>query len=121
MKNKHLLIVVLTLVVSSLSAAVNPNIEAQEVKTITVKGTFDGYDEEDGYSFLIENKEEETEDYTFFESSSPEVLKTADLKSEKLIGKKFEITYQVSEYEIEDEYGNTETYEKFTIVKLKQL
>lgn len=121
MKNKHFLVVALALVISSVSAAVNPNIEIQEVNTITVKGTFDGYDEEDGFAFLIENKEDETEDYTFFEAALPEALKTADLKSDKLIGKKFEITYQVSEYEVEDEYGNTETYEKFTIVKLKQL
>lgn len=121
MKNKHFLVVVLALVVSSVNALVNPKTETQEVKTVTVKGTFDGYDEEDGYAFLIDNPEEETEDYTFFEAASPEALKTADIKSENLIGKKFEITYQVTEYEIEDENGITETYEKFTIVKLKQL
>ena len=96
-------------------------IKNQDKKTVTITGVFDGYDEEDGYSFLIKNKEDGSENYIFIEAITDEVLKAINLKSASFVGKTFEITYQVTEYEEEDEDGNIETYEKFTIVKLKKL
>jgi uncharacterized protein YciI len=34
---------------------------------------------------------------------------------------RFEITYEIEEFEEEDEYGYTEVYEKYTITKIKKM
>lgn len=121
MKNKHFLVFVFSIVVFSANALLSSKTQLQDKKTVTVKGIFDGYDADDGYAFLVKDNEDESEEYIYIEAITDEALKVVNLKSANLIGKTFEITYEVSEYDEEDEDGNVETYEKYTIVKVKQL
>jgi hypothetical protein len=121
MKTKHFLVFICSIIVLSANALIKNTTELQDKKTVTVKGTFDGYDSDDGYVFLIKDTEDDSDEYIYFEAITSEALQTVNLQSESFIGKNFEIIYEVTKFEEEDEYGNTETYEKFTIVKLKQL
>lgn len=121
MKNKHLLVFIFSIIVFSANALLEKKVRIQDNKIITVVGVFDGYDEEDGYAFLIKDQEDDSEEYIFFTAISSEALKAVNLKSETMIGKSFEITYEVIEFEEEDEEGYVETHEKFTIIKVKQL
>lgn len=121
MKNKHLLVFVFSILVFSANVLLENIVKIQDKEVITIIGTFDGYDEEDGYAFLIKDEEDDSEEYMFFTEISAEVLKAFNLKSESMSGKTFQITYEVSEFEEEDEDGYSETYEKYKIIKLKKL
>lgn len=83
-------------------------------------GVFDGYDEEDGYAFIIAD-EEGYESMMYFQSITPEASKSTNLKSDKLIGKRFRITYETSEETTEDDDGMEDTYEMYTITKIEKL
>ncbi|MAB47506.1 MAG: hypothetical protein CMC05_02635 [Flavobacteriaceae bacterium] len=94
----------------------------KEQDTETIMATFDGYDEEDGYAFLVQGEDDEDdEDIMYFYEVTEEVLKTVNLKSDDMIGERFQITYKIETYEEEDEYGYKETYEKYTIVKIVKM
>ena len=77
----------------------------------------DGYDEEDGYSFILKSDSELGESIQYFNAVSPDLVKTFKLKNEETIGKTFEITYTLKIME-EEEDGETFEYEYLTIVKL---
>lgn len=121
MKNKQVLVFIFSIVVFSANALLEKKVKIQDKQVITIVGTFDAYDEEDGYAFLIKDDEDDSEEYMFFTEISAEALKAYNLKSEDMSGKTFEITYEVSEYEEEDEEGYIETYETHKIIKLKKL
>jgi hypothetical protein len=121
MKNKHLLVFIFSIIVFSANALLEKKVKIQDKKIVTVVGVFDGYDEEDGYAFLIKDEVDDSEEYIFFTDISQEAFKAVNLRSKELIGKSFEITYEISEFEEEEEDGNVETYEKFTIIKIKKL
>ncbi|GAB4160130.1 MAG: hypothetical protein Tsb0033_15660 [Winogradskyella sp.] len=106
--------------VFGLNANSENQILSQEKKTVTTVAIFDGYDEDEGYAFLVKG-EDEYDDVMYFSDVTPEVLKTVNLKSEDKIGERFEITYEIEEFEEEDEYGYTEVYEKYTIIKIKKI
>ena len=94
--------------------------KAQE--TVTIDATFDGYDEEDGYAFLVKGEDdEEDEDIIYFYEVTDEVLASVNLKSDEIIGERFQITYKIETFEEEDEYGYKETYEKYIIIKIKRM
>lgn len=120
MKRKFLVVLTLVMTTLNVNAAIPKNTTNQDPETVTVKGIFDGYDYEDGYAFVIKD-EDGDEEYMFFEAITDSALKTADLMSAKLLGKRFEITYEITEYNEEDEDGNIETFQQYTIVKLKKL
>lgn len=90
-------------------------INNQIVQKATIEGVFDGYDEEDGYSFLVIDKETESENVMYFNDVTEDVLKEFNLQSTNFLGKKFEITYEIEEMEDEED---GEIYEKFIIIKL---
>lgn len=121
MKNKQLILAFIISVITLNVHALAVKAEIQDPTTLTVKAIFEGYDEEDGYVFLVKGEEDEDDDTIYFTEITVEALKQANLKSKDLIGKKFEVTYAVEEYEVEDEEGYVEVYEKYTITKLKQL
>ncbi|APY08018.1 hypothetical protein BWZ20_06760 [Winogradskyella sp. J14-2] len=122
MKNKQFLVFIFLIVVFNVNAIkANKNI-SQEQDTETIVAVFDGYNEEDGYAFLVSGEDdEEDEDIMYFYEVTEEALKVANLKSDDLIGKRFQITYKIETYEEEDEYGYKETYEKYTIIKIKKM
>ena len=79
----------------------------QEV--ITTVAIYDGF-EHDMYSFSISGEDDEYELVIPFNDVSDEILKNFDLKSDKHVGQKFEISYEVSityDEELDDE---EETY-----------
>ncbi|WP_340155123.1 hypothetical protein [uncultured Winogradskyella sp.] len=124
MKNRQLtLAFIFSIVVFSANALLEKTIKTQEKKTVTTTATFDGYDAEDGYSFIIREDEddEESEITMFFTEISEEALKAVNLKSEDMIGKRFQITYEITEYEEEDENGYVETFESFKILEVKKM
>ena len=86
----------------------------------TVVGTFDGYDEEDGYTFVITD-ENGDEGMMYFQNITPEALKQFNLRSDSLIGERFSISYQILEQVTEDDDGVEYTYEVFTITGLEKL
>jgi hypothetical protein len=117
MKTKQLLTVILFAVTLSVNALIEFDNNSQNIETYTVIGTYDGYDEEDGYSFIVTDEYRE-EKVMYFTEITDEALKVVNLKSKDMLGKQFEITYEIEEFEEVDEDGNTETYEKHKIVKL---
>lgn len=81
----------------------------QQEDTITIKATFDGF-EEGVYYFTDE------EDNSFsFETISKETLEKYNLLKEEFIGESFEVTYKIETKT--DEYDDE--YEAYAIVKLK--
>ncbi|MCA0132548.1 hypothetical protein [Winogradskyella alexanderae] len=114
MKTIHIILALFSLLPSNKSDILNP----QDIQKEVIEGIFDGYDEEDGYSFLVIDKESETESVMYFSEVLEAVLKEFDLKSTNLVGKKFEITYEIEELEELDDEEYGESYEKYTIVKL---
>ena len=121
MKNKQvILVLIFSIIVLNANAVLGSKHNNQDVITATVKGAYDGYDEDDGYAFLVPDEEGDDETMYFAEIAE-DVLKAINLKSENMIGKRFEITYEITEYEEEDENGFTEIYEVYKIVKLKKL
>jgi len=121
MKNKHVLVFICSIVVFSANALLQKSEKFQDKNIIVAVGVFDGYDAEDGYSFLIRDANNDDEETIYFTEMTPEALKTINLKSNDLIGKRFEVTYEVTEYEEEDDEGNSETFERYTIIKIKKL
>lgn len=124
MKNKQVVLTfIFSIIVFSANAILENTYKTQDVVTATVKGVFDGYDEDDGYAFLVmgDDDEDGDEDTMYFSEISAEALKSVNLKSDEMIGKRFEITYEITEYEEEDENGYTEIYEVYKIVKLKKI
>lgn len=122
MKNKHLLVFVFSIMVFSVNAIIKNKKIVKEQDTKTITATFDGYEEEDGYAFLVAGEDnEEDEDIMYFYNITPEALKVANLKSEDMIGKRFQLTYTIETFDEEDEYGYTETYEKYTIIMIKKM
>lgn len=81
----------------------------KQEETITIKATFDGFEE--GIYYFTD--EEDTSLY--FETINEESIEKYNLLEEKFIGESFEITYKI-ETKI-DEYD--EEYEALSIVKLK--
>lgn len=124
MKTKQFISVfVLSIVVFSANALLGNKEKLQDKDIVTVVGVFDGYDADDGYSFLIksDDDEEDGEETIYFSEISDAALKSVNLQSDEFIGKKFEITYEVTEFEEEDEDGYVETFEKLKIIKIKKL
>jgi hypothetical protein len=122
MKSRQFIVLVFLVMAFSVNAIIDTNKNNQEQETVTIKATFDGYDEEDGYAFLIVGEDdEEDEDIMYFYNVTAEVLKAVNLKSDDMIGKRFQITYKIETYEEEDEYGYKETYEKYTIIKITKM
>lgn len=122
MNTKNIAVFVLMVMVLSANAFSIINRNNQDNNTLTVVGTFDGYDEDEGYMFIIEvDDEEDGEETIYFTEISNEALKAVNLKSDEMIGKRFEITYEVTEFEVEDENGYVETFEKLKITQIKKL
>lgn len=87
--------------------------------TETFEGVFDGK-EDYGYNFIGIN--EEDEEYTMtFQDIDESLLKTFDLKSEKLIGSKFMVTYTIKSETLKDEDGYEDEIETYTIRALNKL
>lgn len=95
------------------------NITVAQENSQTITGTFEGY-EGDAYSFAFID-EYGDEDSMFFSKIKPEVLKSFDLKSSKLIGKKFQVTYAIEIISETDEDGDTYETEEKTITGIKAL
>lgn len=103
------------------------NIVAQEAKIVdedveNIVGIFDGYIEElNTYDFIVEYELDVNileESYNFV-MKNKELETKYDLKTEKLLGKSFEISYTVHvETELNDE-GIEDFYEIYTIIDLK--
>jgi len=122
MKKKHFLVLVFSIMMFSVNAIIESNKVKQEQDTETIVAIFDGYDEEDGYAFLVAGEDdEEDEDIMYFYDVTPDALKAVNLKSDDMIGERFQITYKIETYEEEDEYGYKETYEKYTIIKIAKI
>jgi len=81
----------------------------QQEEKLTIKATFDGF-EEGIYYFT----DEEDESF-YFETISKEALAKYNLLKEEFIGESFEVTYKIDTKK--DEYN--EEYESYVIVKLK--
>lgn len=122
MKTKQFISVfVLTIVMFSANAVSDIKQNSQEKETVNAVVTFDGYDADYGYSFLIKDEEEDNEEVIYFSEVTEAVLAQVNLKLDTFIGKRFEITYEITEYDEEDENGYVETFETYTIVKIKAL
>ena len=124
MKNKQFILVfICSIVVFSANALLEKKTNTQDKRKVTATATFDGYDAEDGYAFIIQEDEDdaESEITMFFTEISEAALKAVNLKSDEMIGKRFQITYEVTEYEEEDDNGYVETFESFKIIEIKKL
>ena len=101
MNAKKITVFVLMVMVLSANAYSISNNNFQDKKTATTVAVFDGYDAEDGFAFLIreDQADEDTEETVYFSEISDEALKVVNLKSKEMIGKRFEITYEITEYE----------------------
>ena len=124
MKNKQFILVfICSIVVFSANALLEKKTKTQDKRKVTATATFDGYDAEDGYAFIIQEDEDdaESEITMFFTEISETALKAVNLKSDEMIGKRFQITYEVTEYEEEDDNGYVETFESFKIIEIKKL
>ncbi len=120
MKSK--LTVVLVCMVAFLTVnAINKPDKTQNKKVVKIEGTFDGYDAEDGYAFLVKADNEDGEQTMYLQSISVEALKMVNLKSKDMEGKRFEVTCELTETEEKDEFGQVEVYESYHIVNLKRL
>lgn len=71
----------------------------QETKTVVA--TYDGF-EYDVYNFSVSGGDDETDVYISFKEISESILMEFDLKSDKLVGKNFEITYSIETSEGEE-------------------
>ena len=123
MNTKKITVFVLLVMVLSTNAFSKASEIIQEKIKVTTTGIFDGYDPDDGYSFLINEDadDEDSEETVYFSEISEEALKAVNLKSKDLVGKRFEITYEITEFEEEDENGYTEVYETYKIIQIKKL
>ncbi|REE27612.1 hypothetical protein [Winogradskyella pacifica] len=123
MNTKKITVFVLLVMVLSANAFSKASEIIQEKIKVTTTGIFDGYDPDDGYSFLINEDadDEDSEETVYFSEISEEALKAVNLKSKDLVGKRFEITYEITEFEEEDENGYTEVYETYKIIQIKKL
>ncbi|NRD21763.1 hypothetical protein HNV10_00825 [Winogradskyella litoriviva] len=124
MKNKQFILVfICSIVVFSANALLEKKTKTQDKRKVTATATFDGYDAEDGYAFIIQEDEDdaESEITMFFTEISETALKAVNLKSDEMIGKRFQITYEITEYEEEDDNGYVETFESFKIIEIKKL
>lgn len=124
MKNKQFILVfIFSIVVFSANALLEKKTNTQEKRKVTTTATFDGYDTEDGYAFIVQEDEddEESEITMFFTEITEAALKAVNLKSYEMIGKRFQITYEVTEYEEEDDNGYIETFESFKILEVKKM
>ncbi|NRD19262.1 hypothetical protein HNV08_04315 [Winogradskyella eckloniae] len=124
MKNKQFILVfIFSIVVFSANALLVKKTKTQEKRKETTTATFDGYDAEDGYAFIVlEDKDDPDSEMTmFFTEISEAALKAVNLKSNDMIGKRFQITYEVTEYEEEDDNGYIETFESFKILEVKKI
>ncbi|WP_405575419.1 hypothetical protein [Winogradskyella sp. Asnod2-B02-A] len=124
MKNKQFILAfICSVFVIGANAISLSNGDIQNKKKVTTMAVFDGYDADDGYAFVIREDEndEDSEETIYFTEITDAALKAGNLKSEDMIGKRFEITYEISEYEVEDENGYTETFESFKILEVKKM
>ena len=123
MNTKNIMVFVLMFMVLSANAFSNLKDNKQDKKKVTTVGVFDGYDIDDGYSFLIniDPDDEFSGDTIYIAETTSEVLKMVNLKSKDVIGKRFEITYEITEIEEEDENGFLEVYETYKLVKIKKI
>ncbi|WP_179021935.1 hypothetical protein [Winogradskyella forsetii] len=123
MNTKKMMVFVLMVMVLSANAISISKEKTQDKMKVTTAATFDGYDEDDGYAFIIQedSDDEDSEETVYFSEITEEALKAVNLKSEEMIGKRFEITYEVTEYEEEDENGYIELFESYKIIAIKTL
>ncbi|RED46827.1 hypothetical protein DFQ10_101603 [Winogradskyella eximia] len=124
MKNKQFILAfICSVVVMSANAFSLLNSNTQNKKKVTTMAVFDGYDADDGYAFVIREDEndEDSEETIYFTEITDAALKAGNLKSEDMIGKRFEITYEITEYEVEDDNGYIETFESFKILEVKKM
>lgn len=84
-----------------------------------VVGVYDGK-EDYGYNFIVTDEYDEEHTMTF-QKVNEELLLTYDLKSEALIGTKFNIEYSITIKKSKDEYGFEDETEIFTIINLEKL
>lgn len=86
---------------------------------LTFEGVYDGI-EDYGYNFMGVNSE--GDEYTMtFQNIDAALLESFDLKSERLVGSKFSVTYTSKIEMVKDEDGYEEEVETNTIVALKKL
>lgn len=64
----------------------------QDIRTVVM--TYDGYEYEE-YYFSIQAEDDEEDTYVTFTEMPAAILKEFDLKSDKLVGKRFKISYEV--------------------------
>ncbi|MBU2927737.1 hypothetical protein [Winogradskyella psychrotolerans] len=123
MNTKIYTVFVLMVMVLSANAYSKSHKNSQDKEKITTNAIFDGYDVDDGYAFLInaDEDDEDSEETVYFIEIIEEALKAANLKSKDMIGKRFKITYEITEHEEEDENGFVEVYETYKIISLKKL
>ena len=118
MKTKQVLsVVVLAIVMLGANALTLKKAVPQNKENVKIIAIFDGYDADDGYAFIITN-EDEDEEIVYFSKITDAALKSVNLKSDDKIGKRFELTYEITEYEEEDENGYIEVYEEYTITNI---
>jgi hypothetical protein len=87
--------------------------------TQTFEGVYDGH-EDYGYNFIGIDLEDE--EYTItFQNIDESLLKSFDLKSDKLIGSKFTVSYTTKVETLKDEDGYEDEVEVNTITALKKL
>nr|WP_321226989.1 hypothetical protein [uncultured Psychroserpens sp.] len=87
--------------------------------TTTFEGVYDGH-EDYGYNFIETN--EDGDEYTMtLQNIDESLLKSFDLKNDKLIGSKFSVTYSTETITEKDEDGYEDEIEVYTIVALKKL
>ncbi|WP_178983294.1 hypothetical protein [Winogradskyella helgolandensis] len=123
MNTKKITVFVLMVMVLSANAFSISIENGQEKEKVTTIATFDGYDEDDGYAFLINEdpNDEDSEETVYFSEITEQALKAVNLKAKDLVGKRFEISYEITEHEEEDENGYIEVYETYKIISIKKL
>ncbi|MDN3491191.1 hypothetical protein [Winogradskyella bathintestinalis] len=123
MNAKKITVFVLMVMVLSANAFSISKERLQDKMKVTTAATFDGYDADDGYAFIItqETEDEDSEETVYFSEITEEALKAGNLQSKDMIGKRFEITYEITEFEEEDENGYVEIFESYKIIKVKKL
>ena len=89
-------------------------------QTSTITGTYDGFDV-NGFNYkTISDKD--GDDYISFPKIEESLIKQYDLNSDKaLIGAKFEITYSIQTTTEEDEDGDEQEFDVYTLVSLKKV
>jgi hypothetical protein len=89
----------------------------QEIKTAVA--SYDGF-EYDMYSFSISSDDDESNAVISFSKIPEEILLNFDLKSDKLVGRNFEISYEVSTTYDEDLDEEEEIYVLKSLKKVKR-